>query len=362
MEHTRHQGAVVVHDSTMEFFDRQQHSKAFLAKSLRAKHEAESNQSRSSDQFKQFYLGQRVRLCNLSRSELNNAEGVVTEPESDGRVSISLKKASPVLLQQHSDGIRVKWENIEWLNRRPIHEIILHYAVYIDEETGRTLTQAESDTKVQSFVRAQQSGRRSELIPNIPSHVRMINGDLRTNTDHMAQSESLEFMQNHIGKLRNAYYSFTGHGPPVNMIDAECLSLYETLFADMRQHSPIWNNFFENIKNTVWCERSVAMLNTYATVLRQRAEIERESRDEHAFDTIFQCERVLNLGGKQLKRYKDSLSNPRCLQVAHHNDATKFYLDQRCAEGLTYRYLLIKHNLLMQTGMCWTNHSLAWHS
>jgi hypothetical protein len=249
MEHTRDQCALVVHDSTMEFFDRQKHSKAFLAKSLRAKHESESDQSRSSDQFKRFYLGQRVRLCNLSRSELNNTEGVVIEPESDGRVAISLKKASPEVLQRHSDGIRVKWENIEWLNRRPIHEIILHYAVYIDEETGQTLTQAESETKVHSFIRAQQSGRRSELIPKIPSHVRMINADLRTNTDHMAQSESLEFMQNHIGKLRNAYYSFTGHGPPVNMVDAECLSLYETLFADMRQHSPIWNNFFENIKN-----------------------------------------------------------------------------------------------------------------
>ncbi len=105
MEHTRNQFAVVVHDSSMQFFDRQKPSKAFLAKSLQVKHEAESDHSKTSAQFKRFYLGQRVRLRNLSRSELNNTEGVVIEPECDGRVAISLKKASPELLQQHSDGI-----------------------------------------------------------------------------------------------------------------------------------------------------------------------------------------------------------------------------------------------------------------
>jgi hypothetical protein len=332
------------HSSKMEFFAHQRPSKAFLAKSMQLQLDSEAEQAKSSCHFKQFQIGQRVRLHGMSRSALNDSEGVVVEPERGGRIAVKLTKASPDVLRQHSDGILVKWENVEWLTRRPIHEIIFHYSMYVDEESGKTLTLAESQAKFRYYLRAQEHGI-------IPSQVRMINADLRTNTDHMTRPDSLQFIQNRIGKLRNAYYSFTGHGPPVNMIDSECLSLYETFFEDMRQHSSIWNNFFENMKNTVWCERSVAMLNTYATVLRQRAETQRESKDERAFDTIFHCERVLNVGGKQLKRFKDSLANPRFLEVAHQNDATKFYLDQRCAQSLTYRYLLIKHNLLMQTGM-----------
>ena len=141
-----------------------------------------------------------------------------------------------------------------------------------------------------------------------------------------------------------------GYGIPVNTIDSECISLYETLFADMHQHSSIWNIFFENIKNTVWCEMSVGIINTYATVLRWRVERFMKCKDDRAFETLVHCERVLNLGGRLLKRYQDALIHPKFLEIAHLNNASSFYLDQKCAETLTYRYLLIKHNLLLQTG------------
>jgi len=142
------------------------------------------------------------------------------------------------------------------------------------------------------------------------SHIQCRIGDLRTHTDHMTQLDAREFLQHHIGKLRDAHQLFAGYGIPVNMINLECLSLYENLFACMHQHSRIWNVFFENIKNTVWCERSVAIGNTFATFLRQRAEHFRESKDEQAFQALSHCERVLNLGGKLIKRYKHSMTNP----------------------------------------------------
>jgi hypothetical protein len=44
------------------------------------------------------------------------------------------------------------------------------------------------------------------------------------------------------------------------------------------------------------------------------------------------------------------MTNPDFLEVAHSNNAADFHRDQKCVEGLTYRYLLIKHNVLMQTG------------
>jgi hypothetical protein len=118
----------------------------------------------------------------------------------------------------------------------------------------------------------------------------------------------------------------------------------------MHQHSSIWNIFFENIKNTVWCEISVGIINTYATILRWRVERFRKSKDERAYETLSHCERVLNLGGKLLKRYQTSLNHNQFLGIVLNNDSSNFYIYQKCAETLTYRYLVIKHNLLLQTG------------
>jgi hypothetical protein len=95
----------------------------------------------------------------------------------------------------------------------------------------------------------------------------------------------------------------------------------------MHQHSSLWNIFFENIKNTVWCEMSVAIINTYATVLRWCVERLRKSKDDRAFETLAHSERVLNLGGRLLKRYQDALIHPKFVEIAHFNDASSFYID-----------------------------------
>ena len=138
-------------------------------------------------------------------------------------------------------------------------------------------------------------------------------------------------------------YNAAGYGIPVNTIDSECISLYETLFADMHQHSSIWNIFFENIKNTVWCEMSVGIINTYATVLRWRVERFMKCKDDRAFETLVHCERVLNLGGRLLKRYQDAL--------IHTNNL--FFFELACAAPDSCRcsmnqYPSIKENMSLQ--------------
>jgi hypothetical protein len=319
----------------MEIFDIQRTSKKVLAKSIEVKAENVSDMSNFIAKFKSFQVGQRVRLQGLSDSALNGAEGWLTKPEIDGCLLVKLEKALA--------SVSVKWENVEWLTRRPVHEMVVHYSdsMLFDEVTGKSLNHSEIQKRMLDILHARNIRHPRNVIMIYESDVC---------TDHMAQTESCQFLQLHIGKLQNAYYAWVGYGHPVNYIDTECLLLYEALFADMVQHSQIWNHFFEDIKNTCWCEKSVGVLNSYATVLRQRAEKQREQKDEQALETIFRCEKVLNLGGKQLKRYKDSLTNPLFFSVVHRNDAAKFLIDQKCAESLSYLYLLIKHNLLLMTG------------
>lgn len=332
----------------MEKFAQKAPSKELLKKSAQKKREDMADMSKSSDTLKSFQVGQRVRLQGMSSSELNGAEGIVVESESGGCVTVKLRIAPSAVLQQHPNRMRVEWENIEWLSQRLWSSMTVHFTMYADDDTGRTLTLSESREKMQLV--QETILRAHEERGKVHNPIRLYNTDMRTNTDHMNQSDAREFLQQHIGKLRNAHQLFMGYGAPVNMIDSECLALYETLFVDMLQHKSIWHLFFESIKNTVWCERSVGIMNTYATVLRQRVESFREAKDDRAFASLTHCERVLNLGGKLIKRYKISLVHPTFLEVAHFNNVEALFLDQKCAEGLTYRYLLIKHNVLLQTG------------
>jgi len=216
----------------MEKFTRQDFSKDVLKQSAQKKRDDEADMANASASIKRFQLGQRVRLHGLSCSELNAAEGVVSEFESGGRLAVQLTKAPSKVLQQHSVGIRVKWENIQWLSRMPISSMTFHCTMWADDETGRTLTVSECQAKFQSMqdtmVRAEESGYRG-------SPIRIYNADLRTHTDHMTQLDAREFLQHHIGKLRDAHQLFAGYGIPVNMIDLECLSLYENLLACMHQ-------------------------------------------------------------------------------------------------------------------------------
>jgi hypothetical protein len=337
------------YSSAIEKFTREEPSTDVLKKASQKRSDDLDENSKASAFIKSFQVGKKVRLQGLSSSHYNGAEGVVVDSEKSGRVTVKLMGATTRVLQQHPNGIRVKWQNIEWISKRPMSSITMHYTMNADDDTGRTLTLPESEEKLRNMTEAMLLANKERWSGKCPL-IFMYTSDFRTNTDHMSQSEAREFLQKHIGKLRNAYQLFFGYGPPVNAIDSECLSLYEALFTDMHHHKSVWMVFFENIKNTVWCERSVAMFTHYAAILRQRAECFRESNDDKAFETLSHCEKVLNLGGRLIKRYKDSLIHPDFLEVVCLNNAGGFYLDQKCAELLTYRYLLVKHNLLLQTG------------
>ena len=82
----------------------------------------------------------------------------------------------------------------------------VHCTMNADDDTGRTLTPAESQEKLQNLqmalVRAEKESG---------SIIRMCIEDDKTNTDHMNQSDAREFLQQHIGKLRNAQQLFAGN-------------------------------------------------------------------------------------------------------------------------------------------------------
>jgi hypothetical protein len=59
-----------------------------------------------------------------------------------------------------------------------------------------------------------------------------------------------------------------------------------------------------NNMKIVSCERSVGVINIYATVLRQKAERMQEEKNLEYSIPLSRCESALNLGGRQLALYK----------------------------------------------------------
>jgi hypothetical protein len=190
----------------MEKLTREKPSKDILMKAAQKKSVDMAIASEMSECIKRNQVGQRVSLQGLSYSELNGAKGVVVDSERDGRVTVKLTHASSKMLQQHSAGLSVKWENIEWMDKRPISSMPVHCTMNADDDTGRTLTPAESQEKLQNWKMALVRAKKES-----GSIIRVCIEDDRTNTDHMNQSDAREFLQQHIGKLRNAQQLFAGN-------------------------------------------------------------------------------------------------------------------------------------------------------
>jgi len=191
----------------MEKLTRGKPSKDVLMKALDQSSVDLAEASRTSNFIKRIQVGQRVCLRGLSCSELNDAKGVVVDSERGGRVTVKLTHASSKMLQQHSNGLSVKWENIEWMDKRPISSMTLHCTMNADDDTGRTLTPAESQEKLRNLKEAFALLRTKKESGSI---IRMCMEDDKTHTNHMNQSDAREFLQQHIDKLRNAYQLFFG--------------------------------------------------------------------------------------------------------------------------------------------------------
>jgi len=214
---------------------------------------------------------------------------------------------------------------------------IMSIAMNVDEE-GNPLSIEQAQEKSKALMDSMLTG---------PLKGVSVNFDYRTNIDNMSKEEALHFLKHRIDHLRSAYAHWTGIGQPRNLSDPKMLLLYEELYQDMKANADEWDKFFENIRNTVWCERSVGIINTYATVMRQRAEA--DTVDEVQHNNLIKCESILNMGGKLLVRYKAMSYHPDSLSIAHFNDEVLVARNKECCRGLTFKYLLIKHNLLQMT-------------
>jgi hypothetical protein len=238
----------------------------------------------------------------------------------------------------------------------------------VDEKISKELsqkvaTQSKSDEEAMNNLREwQRNAGNNGIMPNVV----YVNADaddegMNTNTvtsggwgasvDHMDQPAAGDFMNNRFPFLRDAHRYWVIIPRQDTLTDPTMMDLYEKLFNDMTSHASEWENFWANIKNCVWCERSVGVINTFATVLRRRAyqAIEEKRPSPVVAESLLKCESILNLGGKLLVLYKAMLYHADSLRVVWQNDETRLIQGKKCCRGLTYRYFLIKHNLLMMT-------------
>jgi len=197
--------------AAIEKLTREKPSKDVLMKAAQKKSVDMAEASHTSDLIKRTQVGQRVRLHGLSCSELNDAEGVVVDSERGGRVAVKLTHASSKMLQRHSNCVSIKWENIEWLDKKPMSSMTVHCTMNADDDTGKTLTPSESQQKLWNLQVAMESDSIHPIIRIEDDH---------TNTDHMNQSDAREFLQHHIGKLRNAQQLFAGNNQLHIFVDA----------------------------------------------------------------------------------------------------------------------------------------------
>lgn len=156
---------------------------------------------------------------------------------------------------------------------------------------------------------------------------------------------STEFNKKNMGLLRDIYYPWSTNDQNFKNSN-KMINLYEKLFLDMITNAEVWASFWENYKNIVWCERSVGVINTYATILRQKAEKMQNEGDSNFVVSLSHCEKVLNLGGRQLALFKTMAYSDIDM---FYGKAIELFNSQLCLKGLTYKYFIIKHNLLRQT-------------
>eukprot|EP00928_Gymnodinium_smaydae_P017427 TRINITY_DN16659_c0_g2_i1.p1 TRINITY_DN16659_c0_g2~~TRINITY_DN16659_c0_g2_i1.p1 ORF type:complete len:380 (+),score=47.86 TRINITY_DN16659_c0_g2_i1:43-1140(+) len=94
---------------------------------------------------------------------------------------------------------------------------------------------------------------------------------------------------------------------------------YAALYAQICANREEWLRFYDEKANHVHTERACGIVNTLATIYRQRGQIEA-------------CERVLDLGGELVERYQRAVIDL---------DAGS----RQCSDELAYKYNVIRYNL-----------------
>ncbi len=104
---------------------------------------------------------------------------------------------------------------------------------------------------------------------------------------------------------------------------------YKDYYEDMVANEDEWMTFFDHPDNHVHAEHTCGILGSFATIYRQRG-----GTENHAY-----CERVLDMEGKVLEKYRIAINHLYPNKNSH--DAKPV----QCFDGLEYKYNLIRMNL-----------------
>jgi hypothetical protein len=131
----------------------------------------------------------------------------------------------------------------------------------------------------------------------------------------------------HYDLLMKAHSNFVMRGQSSNPFKAE--AEYQNLYKSLVNEEAIWLKFFAHDAAVEWAERCTGMIGTYATILRQRC-------DYVLCETVVfgWYTRLLGFYAASTKR-----QNPA-------KTAMERALIKRCLDGFTYKYLMVKNNLL----------------
>lgn len=105
---------------------------------------------------------------------------------------------------------------------------------------------------------------------------------------------------------------------------------YKDYYEDIVANEDEWMTFFDHPDNHEHAEHTCGILGTFATIYRQRG-----GTENHAY-----CERVLDMEGKVLEKYRVALNHLYPNKNSH--DAKR---PIQCLDGLEYKYNLIRMNL-----------------
>jgi hypothetical protein len=125
--------------------------------------------------------------------------------------------------------------------------------------------------------------------------VKTIHFDARTKYDHLNEENEKDFRKNYVPLLIETHYVY---------VDANNMSLkaeisYKKFYVHLKENLPRWLEYL-GMKNGVWCERIVGILGNFATITRQRGDIDSSTSSKRDFDL---CQEILDIDRIILDRY-----------------------------------------------------------
>ena len=204
--------------------------------------------------------------------------------------------------------------------------------------------------------------------------VKTIHVDSRTKYDHLNAESEQDFRKNYVPLLIETHYVYVD----ANNMSHKAEISYKKLYVHLKDNLPRWLEYL-GMRNGVWCERIVGILGNFATITRQRGDLdssypnianaEQQQKQQIDFDL---CQEILDIDRIILDRYTaccrenlpyDSVQNEIdksrqliCLEGIDSSLTMLFhyyyyyYHYQTQSPGLTYKYLMVLFNLRQNVG------------